>query len=62
MKKITTLIQESEKEMITEAALGSFEKDLDELVNKYADAMVADLQDKLKGKIAVVLKKKAGKI
>ncbi len=62
MKKITTLVQESEKDLLTEAATASFEKDLNDLVNKYADAMVADLQAQLKDKIATVLKNKAGKL
>lgn len=62
MKKITTLVQESEKDMLTEAASASFEKDLNDLVNKYADEMVADLQDQLKSKIANVLRNKAGKL
>lgn len=62
MKKITTLVQESEKDMLTEAASASFEKDLNDLVNKYADEMVSDLQDQLKNKIAAVLRNKAGKL
>ena len=62
MKKITTLVQESEKDMLTEAASLSFEKDLNDLVAKYSAAMEAELQDQLKTKIADVLKKKAIKI
>lgn len=62
MKKITTLVKESEKDMLTEAASSSFEKELEALVTKYSDSMVADLQDQLKTKIANVLKKKAQKI
>jgi hypothetical protein len=62
MKKLTTLVQESEKDMITEAASASFEKDLNDLVNKYADEMIADLQAQLKDKIAAVLKKKSSNI
>jgi threonine aldolase len=62
MKKITTLVEESEKDMLTEAASGSFEKELESLVAKYSDAMAAELKDKLKTKIANVLKKKAGQI
>lgn len=62
MKKITTLVKESEKDMLTEAASSSFEKELEALVTKYSDSMVADLQDQLKTKIANVLKKRAQKI
>lgn len=62
MKKITTLVQESEMDMLTEAASGSFEKELEALVAKYHDSMKADLQAQLKSKIANVLKKKAGQI
>ena len=62
MKKLTTLVQESEKDMITEAASASFEKDLNDLVNKYADEMIADLQTQLKDKMAAVLKKKSSNI
>lgn len=62
MKKITTLVQESEKDMITEAATTAFEKELEALVTKYSDSMVKDLQDQLRTKIANVLKKKAQKV
>jgi hypothetical protein len=62
MKKITTLVQESEMDMLTEAASLSFQKDLDALVAKYSEAMKAELKDQLKSKIADALKKKAVKI
>ena len=62
MKKITTLVKESDNDMLTEASTQAFQKELDELVNKYADAMVADLQDQLRSKISDVLKKKASKL
>lgn len=60
MKKITTLVKESDNDMLTEASAASFEKDLADLVAKYSDQMAKDLKDQLKSKIATVLKKKAG--
>jgi hypothetical protein len=62
MKKLTTLVLESEKDMLTEAASLSFQKDLDDLVNKYSAAIEEGLQEQLKSKIANVLKNKSEKI
>jgi hypothetical protein len=62
MKKITTLVEETEKDLLTEAASASFEKELEALVSKYSAAMKADLKNQLNDKIAKVLKKKAAKI
>lgn len=62
MKKLTTLVQESEQDMLTEAASLSFQKELDELVNKYAEAIEEGLQSQLKSKISAALKNKSSNL
>lgn len=62
MKKITVLEAETNQNVLTEAVSTAFSKDLDDLVNKYADSMMDELQDQLKAKIKEALKKKAGKL
>jgi hypothetical protein len=62
MKKMTDHVKETENQMLTEAATSEFERELSGLVEKYSKAMIAELQDQLKTKIADVLKKTASKI
>jgi len=57
MKKITTLVQESEKDLLIETAAKSFEKELTALVEKYTSSIEESLKPQFAAKLSNILKK-----
>ncbi len=59
MKKITILEQESKEDQIFEAAISSFEQDLDALIAQYSETVDESFKAQMRSKLSESLKKKS---